>query len=90
VVDGDGLTNTISYVTNNPYSANLISQVVVPFNRTASFTYDSQGRLTNITDVAGLSSGFVREFSTIYDTIIDLFRLPGRAPLRCQMSRLHN
>jgi len=62
VIDGDGRTNTISYVTANAFSTNLISQVVDPFGRTASLAYDSNGNLTNITDVAGNSS------SIAYDT----------------------
>jgi len=57
VVDGDGRTNYIYYATNNVYSTNLIAQVVDGFSRTAYLAYDSQGRITNITDVAGLSSG---------------------------------
>jgi RHS repeat-associated protein len=56
VVDGDGRTNLISYNSTNPYSTNLISQVVDPFGRSASLTYDVNGRLTGITDAQGLSS----------------------------------
>jgi RHS repeat-associated protein len=56
VIDGDGRTNTISYVTGS--SSNLISQVVDAFNRTNSYRYDSNGRLTNIVDVGGLSTSF--------------------------------
>lgn len=58
VVDGDGLTNTISYVTNSPYSSNLIAGVTDPFGRSVSFQYDNGGHLTNITDVAGISTSF--------------------------------
>ena len=61
VVDGDGRTNTISY-TSNSYSTNLISQITDPFGRSTSLAYDSNGHLTNITDVAGLST------SMAYDT----------------------
>ena len=57
VVDADGRTNTVSYVSSNPYSTNLISQVSDPFGRTAYLTYDSGGHLTNITDVASITSG---------------------------------
>ena len=57
VVDGDGRTNQISYLTNS-FSANLISQVTDPFGRSISLAYDSHGHLTNITDVAGLSTSF--------------------------------
>ena len=56
VIDGDGKTNTISYVTSNSYSTNLISQVVDPYGRTNFLSYDASGNLTNITDTFGLSS----------------------------------
>ncbi|HVV01157.1 MAG TPA: hypothetical protein VHH88_07315, partial [Verrucomicrobiae bacterium] len=59
VVDGDGGTNMISYVTSNAYSTNLISQIVDPFGHTSQFRYDEGGFLTNVTDVAGISSSFV-------------------------------
>ncbi len=62
IIDGDGRTNTIHYVTANAYSTNLISQVVDPFGRTNSLAYDANGCLTNIIDVAGNSS------SIAYDT----------------------
>jgi RHS repeat-associated protein len=62
VIDGDGRTNFIYYATNNVFSTNLISQVVDPFGRVASLAYDTNGCLTNITDVA-------TNFSAItYDT----------------------
>jgi len=57
VVDGDGRTNTVSYVSSNPYSTNLISQVADPFGRTAYMAYDNSGLLTNITDVESINSG---------------------------------
>jgi len=73
VVDGDGLTNWIYYVTSNAYSTNLVSQVVDPFGRTVNFAYDGQGRLTNVVDVVGISSsllydnqGFVTNLATPY------------------------
>lgn len=59
VVDGDGRINSVFYSTNNAYSTNLISQVVDPFGRTNSLAYDSQGHLTNSTDVIGMSSSFI-------------------------------
>ncbi len=62
VIDADGRTNTVYYATNNSYSANLISQVLDPYGRAASFVYDNYGRLVGITDVAGLSA------SLTYDT----------------------
>jgi RHS repeat-associated protein len=58
IVDGDGRTNVVYYVTSNSFSTNLISQVVDPFGRTNTLQYDSYGELTNITDVAGNSSSF--------------------------------
>lgn len=58
VIDGDGRTNSISYVTNNLASTNLISKVTDPFLRTVSLAYNTNGCLTNITDVAGISSSF--------------------------------
>lgn len=75
VVDGDGRTNRIYYVTSNGYSTNLISQVVDPFGRTNTLAYDNTGHLTNITDVAGLSSaltydtkGWITNLTTPYGT----------------------
>jgi RHS repeat-associated protein len=62
VIDGDGRTNSVYYVTANPYSTNLISEVVDAFGRTNSLAYDGVGHLTNSTDVVGISSSFA------YDT----------------------
>lgn len=59
VIDGDGRTNTITYVTNNAFSTNLIARVTDPFGRFAEMQYDHLGRLTNLTDVANLSTSFV-------------------------------
>jgi hypothetical protein len=56
VVDGDGKTNTVYYVSANSYSTNLISYVVDPFSRTNFYGYDSSGHCTNITDVQGIQS----------------------------------
>ena len=58
VVDGDGHSTSLAYVTANGFSTNLISQVTDPFGRTASLYYDDNGHLTNIIDVAGISSAF--------------------------------
>ena len=58
VTDADGWTNRVFYSETNGYSTNLIRRVVDPFGRTCWLDYDSFGRLTNITDVAGLSSSF--------------------------------
>lgn len=56
VVDGDGRTTTISYATTNAYSHNLISQVTDPFGRKTFLSYNPNGDLTNITDVASNST----------------------------------
>ena len=58
IVDGDGLLNTIEYVTGNSFGTNLIGKVTDRFSRSASFSYDNNGNLTSITDVAGLKSTF--------------------------------
>ena len=75
VVDGDGRTNSIYYVSTNDYSTNLIDHVVDAFGRTNSYAYDGQGHLTNITDVAGISTSllydehdWVTNMSTLYGT----------------------
>jgi len=52
VVDGDGRTNLIYYSATNPYSTNLISQVTDAFGRSAYLGYNTNGNLTNLTDVA--------------------------------------
>jgi RHS repeat-associated protein len=57
VIDPDGKTNTLSYTNNASYNY-LISQVQDPFGHTVHFAYDASGNLTNVTDVAGLSSSF--------------------------------
>jgi len=61
LVDMDNRTNTIHYVTNNSFSTNLISHVVDGYGRVAYLRYDNQGLLTNIVDVAGISSSFAYE-----------------------------
>ena len=68
MIDGDGRTNTIYYATNNPYSTNLISQVTDPFGRSVSLAYDNLGRLTNITDVGGISSSFLYDINNNWVT----------------------
>jgi RHS repeat-associated protein len=62
IVDGDGRTNLIYYVSGNSFSPNLIGQVVDPFGRTNSLADDTNGHLTAITDVLGLTNTFT------YDT----------------------
>ena len=59
VVDAEGGTNFVAYNATNYYSTNLVSQVTDRFGRTVSLLYDTQGRLTNIIDVAQIGSSFV-------------------------------
>ncbi len=61
VVDGDNRTNTLSY--SGPGSS-LITRVTDPFGRSVRLSYDSEGLLTNIIDVAGLSTSFTYLDST--------------------------
>ena len=56
VIDRDGLTNTLAY--NNATFPNLITDVTNAYGFSAHFAYDSEGRLTNITDEIGLSTFF--------------------------------
>jgi len=59
IVDADGNTTWVYYVTNSGIINGLISKVVDPFGRSVSLVYDNNARLTNITDVAGLSTSFI-------------------------------
>ena len=59
LVDGDGRTNTVNYVSANSYSTNLIAGIVDAFGRTNYLVYDNSGHLTNSTDVAGISTSFI-------------------------------
>ncbi|MDW8382130.1 MAG: hypothetical protein RMN51_08505 [Verrucomicrobiota bacterium] len=54
--DRDGRVCTIAY-TNTKYP-HLITSVTSPYGHTAHFVYDHLGRLTNIIDMAGMSSSF--------------------------------
>jgi RHS repeat-associated protein len=63
IVDNDNRTNTVSYVASNTYSTNLISQVVDAFNRTNVLSYHTNGCLTNILDVSGLSASMTYDSS---------------------------
>ena len=56
VIDADGRTNTLSYT--NSYHANRITGVQDPFGRHTVLQYDTNGMLTTVTDVAGLTSSF--------------------------------
>jgi len=64
VIDGDGRTNFIYYTATNSFSTNLISHVVDAFGRTNLFAYDNSGHLTNVIDVAGLSTSFTYDTTT--------------------------
>ena len=57
ISDPDGHNVTFSYNAGVSGNTNLISQVTDPFSRSATLQYDSSALLTNITDVASLSSG---------------------------------
>ena len=55
VVDYDGRTNTLNYTTVSQTNS-LLTQVVNSYGQSASFQYDPNGNLTNMTDAAGLVS----------------------------------
>ena len=58
VTDPAGQTTSLYY--DNSTFPNQITRVVDPFNRTSYLQYDAtSGYLTNITDVAGLSTSFI-------------------------------
>lgn len=61
VVDGDGRTNIVNYDTTVT-TISLIKEIIDPFNRTNRFYYNSNRKLTNIVNVAGLSCQYA------YDT----------------------
>ena len=63
VVDPDGLTNILSY-TNTSYPR-LITQIQDPYSNTVHFLYAHEGDdfLTNVVDVAGLSTTFGYNYS---------------------------
>jgi RHS repeat-associated protein len=54
VMDYDGYTNNFVYYSN---TNNLLKQIITPYNQTATFAYDNDGNLTNITDAVTNSSG---------------------------------
>jgi RHS repeat-associated protein len=67
VIDADGRTNTISYTSVSNSSVDyeyLVSQVKDPNGDTVNFAYDTNGCLTNVTDMAGISSSFTYGYST--------------------------
>ncbi|HEV7925093.1 MAG TPA: cysteine peptidase family C39 domain-containing protein, partial [Verrucomicrobiae bacterium] len=62
VVDTDGRTNTLSYT--NTLFRNQITGVTDPFGRTISLLYNTNGLLTNISDVMNLSSALAYGYGT--------------------------
>lgn len=64
VIDVDNKATTLQYVRAGNYS-NVISQVTGPYGNVCSMSYDSSGRLTNIVDVAGLSSSMQYDASNL-------------------------
>ncbi len=56
MIDADNLTNIVRYQ-NSSFPA-CITEVENPYGRKCTLKYDNQGRLTNIVDMAGLSSSF--------------------------------
>ncbi|HEY3915186.1 MAG TPA: RHS repeat-associated core domain-containing protein [Verrucomicrobiae bacterium] len=75
VIDGASGTNTIYYSLTNGNNTNLITQIKDRYSRSAYFAYDTNGCLTNLTDVQGLSSSltyatnnWVTGLSTPYGT----------------------
>jgi len=60
VVDADGRTNTLAY-TNTTYPTR-VTGVQDPYGRTTILKYSDTGKLTNVVDVAGLSSSFKYDY----------------------------
>ena len=56
IADAVGQVTTLAY--DSSADPNLLTKVTDPFGRFATLTYDGMGRLTGITDVAGLPSTF--------------------------------
>ena len=72
VIDADGHTNAVNYYDT---TTNLIKEIVDPSGHTNRYQHASGGSLTNITDMAGLSSavtydyqGWVTSLTTPYGT----------------------
>jgi RHS repeat-associated protein len=61
ILDSDGKTASF-YYQNTTYT-NQITMVVDPYSRTNRLAYDNNGYLTNIVDVAGLSTSFIYDSS---------------------------
>lgn len=58
VTDPEGGANTTQLYYENSAYPNRVTSVADPFSRTCYLKYDNAGYLTNIVDVAGLSSSF--------------------------------
>jgi RHS repeat-associated protein len=61
VIDADNKTNVVNYLADDLYNWNRIGSVTDPYGRIASFgrsNYPAANVLTNIVDVAGMSSSF--------------------------------
>jgi uncharacterized protein RhaS with RHS repeats len=56
ITDADGHSVTFTYNAGVSGHTNLISQATDPFSRSATFQYNTNALITNITDVASLSS----------------------------------
>jgi RHS repeat-associated protein len=69
VTDVDGLETTFEYASAGPYSSVITKVVNLSLKLTNTLAYDNLGRLTNITDMAGLSTGIA------YDTTNNLRQL---------------
>jgi RHS repeat-associated protein len=63
VIDWDGNTNTIKY--NDSLFSNQVTEVDGPYG-SVYLKYDTNGMLTNLTDVAGMSSSFQYTFTNDY------------------------
>jgi hypothetical protein len=61
VVDFDGRTNSLYY--GNTNFPTLVTKIVNPYTNEVLFTYDQNGNLTNVVDVASISSSFAYDYS---------------------------
>jgi RHS repeat-associated protein len=79
MTDIDGRSCSLAY-TNASFTY-LVTSVTDPYGRIARFFYDSYGRLTNITDMSGLSSSFTY-LSSSDNTITNLHTPYGNTGFR--------
>ena len=59
LTDAIGLSTSFEYNATNTFTDNAVSKITDPFNNVVNLNYNSDGYLTNITDVVGLRSAFV-------------------------------